>query len=115
MKKNQKMKKFKTERGFQRVEFKDSYGEECSVQESSSCEASIWLGIDKPALSIMARDAADMGRSDLLEPGPERYNGWVEWPVPEQVSRRGRMHLSQEQVKELLPLLEHFAKTGFLP
>lgn len=28
---------------------------------------------------------------------------------------RDRMHLSQEQVKELLPILQHFAEYGFLP
>ena len=26
-----------------------------------------------------------------------------------------RMHLTQEQVAELLPLLQHFAETGYLP
>lgn len=27
----------------------------------------------------------------------------------------GRMHLSQEQVRELLPILQHFAETGEFP
>ena len=36
-----------TERGFIRGEFKDLYGEECSIQESSLAESpALWLGCD---------------------------------------------------------------------
>lgn len=39
----------KTNRGFGLVTFKDLYGDECSLQESSlATEACIWLGMDKP-------------------------------------------------------------------
>lgn len=35
----------KTERGFERGEFKDHYGEDCSIQQSSlATEDAIWLG-----------------------------------------------------------------------
>lgn len=67
------MKVSKTERGFSISEFKDSYGEDCSLQKSSSVEDKIWLGV----------------------------NG-------------ARMHLNREQVKNLLPYLKRFVKTGDL-
>jgi hypothetical protein len=64
-----------TQRGFAYVNFKDFYGEPCSIQKSSLADVpALWLGID-------------------------HY----------------RMHLSQEQVAELLPLLTHFVETGELP
>lgn len=37
-----------TERGFQRGEFLDLYGAECSIQESSMATAdALWLGVDR--------------------------------------------------------------------
>jgi hypothetical protein len=104
----------KTERGFRKAEFIDHYGEGCSVQESSlATEAAIWLGIDSPKPQLMARDAPE----EWLAPpdDPERHNGWVQVPLPEGTLLTGRMHLTQEQVRELLPVLEHFAHTGSLP
>jgi len=65
----------KTERGFVVAHFRDRYGEECSIQESSLAEeAAIWLG-----------------------------------------EGSHRMHLTQGMVEQLLPVLEHFLKTGGLP
>ena len=37
----------KTERGFVRAEFEDSYGTLCSVQESSNVEPHLWLGCNE--------------------------------------------------------------------
>lgn len=74
-----------TERGFQRAEFVDRYGSECSIQESSLMEPALWLGVDK----------------DFNE--DERPRGGH------------RMHLTPQMVKDLLPLLKHFVKTGYLP
>lgn len=105
-------------RGLNRGEFKDKYGTECSIQDSSAAfEPCIWLGVNKVQLNILAREAAAMGRADLLAPpsDPERMNGWVEWRVPEGVTRSARMHLTQEMAADLLPLLEHFVKHGRLP
>lgn len=66
-----------TELGFAIGEFKDHYGEPCSLQKSSlAFEDCIWLGVHKPG-------------SD-------------------------RMHLTQEQVADLLPLLQRFVETGEL-
>lgn len=73
------MKKTKTLRGFDRIDFKDRYNQFCSLQKSSlASEDAIWLGVD----------------IDL--DGKENT----------------RMHLTREQVKELLPHLQRFAETG---
>lgn len=90
---------------------------ECSIQKSSlATEDCIWLGVDHVDLKILASVAVSMGREDLLVGhGPERTTGWVDWPVPQGVTTSARMHLSQEQVRALLPLLQHFAETGELP
>lgn len=40
----------RTERGFPKAEFRDRYGAECSIQDSSlASEAAIWLGVDDAA------------------------------------------------------------------
>lgn len=83
----------KTNRGFSIFSFKDSYGCDCSIQESSAAsEPKIWFGIDNA--KITTKDGAPVGSENM--------------------TAFSRMHLSQEQVKELLPLLENFVKTGSL-
>lgn len=80
-----------TERGFGSIKFKDSYGCECSLQESSAATLGhIWLGMDK---------------DNKGNPVGEEFEG-----------RRvgARMHLSRAQVADLLPYLQHFAATGKL-
>jgi hypothetical protein len=73
-------------RGFMYGEFKDRYGESCSIQESSlATEAAIWFGPNANTKPHMGMTAAP------------------------------RMHLTQEQVAELLPILQHFVDTGRLP
>lgn len=107
----------KTNRGFALGEFVDRYGAKCSIQKSSlATEDCIWLGVDEVEPQIMARDAMALGRSDLLNPpsDPERHNGWVKYPIPEEVSLNARMHLTREMVAELLPQLQNFVKTGYL-
>lgn len=76
-----------TERGFARIDFRDKSGQPCSMQESSSAdEACIWLGVH--------------ARTDLNT------------GVPMADSQNFRMHLTRQQVEELIPLLQHFVKTG---
>jgi len=80
-----------TARGFKILKFYDRYGQECSLQESSlATESAIWFGIDNTGPHI----TGPSGQSN------EELNA--------------RMHLTQEQVKKLLPLLTKFAKTGVL-
>lgn len=102
-------------RGFLVGEFEDANGEKCSIQESSACcrdeeEGSyLWLGNDDANPMVMAYDAPRLGVNTT------ETTGWVPYPVPKEVLMHTRMHLSQRQVKELLPLLKHFAKHGELP
>ena len=78
-----------TQRGFAIKRFKDRYGCNCSIQKSSlATEDAIWFGIDAAFPS-----AAET----------------VSGTIPER-----RMHLTQEMVAELLPLLQHFVETGEL-
>lgn len=94
----------KTQRGFQFWEFVDRYGKTCSVQESSlATEDAIWLGCSELEPLYFHKDA-----------GP----GWHELKPPIEgadVVGNNRMHLTKEQVKELIPILEHFVETGWLP
>ena len=81
----------KTNRGFSIFSFKDSYGYDCSIQESSSAsEPKIWFGIDNA--KITTKDGSPIDSENMIT--------------------FSRMHLNQEQVKKLLPLLENFADTG---
>lgn len=87
-----------TNRGFLKGEFIDEYGERCSIQKSSlATEECIWLGVNKVIPQVM---------------GPA---GWQPVPLPPGATTSARMHLNQQMVKDLLPLLQHFAETGDLP
>lgn len=98
------VKKGVTGRGFGFFEFTDSYGAECSIQESSSAEEpKIWLG------------ASEIGIKYFIP-----YQGWKEPNLEElfgtnQIVANNRMHLTRDQVATLLPILEVFVKTGRLP
>lgn len=41
--------------------------------------------------------------------------GWVPYPVHPDALLSTRMHLTQAQVAELIPVLQHFVETGELP
>lgn len=98
------LKKGYTNRGFTNIEFKDFYESECSIQQSSiATENAIWFGINDAEPKIMASDTSEGG------------TGWVKFEIPKEVSLNTRMHLTQEQVKEILPILKAFAETGELP
>jgi hypothetical protein len=85
----------KTDRGFAIIEFKDRYDNPCSLQKSSlATDEAIWLGVDdiKP---------------QILEEGQ-----WVRFPLPANVVFHNRMHLTRDQVSELIPHLQKFVETG---
>lgn len=85
-----------TERGFDIIEFTDEYGEKCSLQKSSlATEDCIWFGLDEIQPRILIPNV-----------------GWVNYPIHPDVHISSRMHLTQEQVKELLPYLIRFSETG---
>ncbi len=103
----------KTQRGFSLGEFEDQYGNKCSIQKSSiATRDCIWLGIDDPGPQIMSSDAIRLGLRERTY--DERDNGWVPYDIPKEVQVSTRMHLSREDVKKLLPLLQKFAETGSL-
>lgn len=88
-----------TDRGFAYGTFTDKYNNKCSIQESSAAmEPCIWLGIDNPELTVFE---AGMGN-------------YIKTPMPSNFSVPSRMHLTQEQAKELIPLLQKFVETGLI-
>lgn len=95
----------RTERGFGIIKFTDFNDKKCSLQESSlATDDAIWLGCDEIGLKRFTP-----------------YKGWEDVPLeqdhPHGVTHiaNNRMHLSQEQVRELLPALQYFAEHGSLP
>jgi len=94
------MKIEKTNRGFDIASFTDSYGEVCSLQKSSAAFVDkIWLGISKPTLTVFEN---------------ESKGKYIVTNMPENFSVNARMHLTREQVAELLPYLQKFVETGNL-
>lgn len=103
------MKLEKTNRGFALLNFNDRNGEKCSIQKSSlATEDAIWFGVDDASPQIMASKARAYGVST------SDTTGWVPYPIPDEVLLTTRMHLTREQVADLLPLLQHFVDTGEL-
>lgn len=101
-----------TSRGFEIVKFPDLYNTPCSLQQSSLATltkpgtSAIWLGTDDALPVVMAKHAAEVGvRTDKTE-------GWVPYPIPEQVSLSTRAHLSREQVAALVVHLQRWLKSG---
>lgn len=83
----------RTERGFVRGEFRDRYGDVCSVQRSSiAFEDCLWLGLDEPKVMFNNMPAK----------------------LPPDFAILGRMHLDRERCAELGALLTQFAETGSL-
>lgn len=66
-------------------------------------EGAIWLGVNNADPQILARLT------------PEGGNGWVPYPIPDEVLLTTRMHLTQDMAAALIPVLQHFVETGELP
>ena len=114
----------KTNRGFELHKLKDVDGVEYTLQESSAaliCTADddiegpfVWLGISHPDISIMYRDAKALGL-DLPPKDPHSVGcGWCDFPIPKEAFIASRMHLSQEQARDLAQRLLFFADNGYL-
>ncbi len=95
------MKELINGRGFKVIEFMDRYNVGCTIQESSLCDA-IWFGVNEAEPKILA--------SDIMEDG----TGWAKYPIPNNVLINTRMHLTVDQVRELIPILQKFVDTGRL-
>jgi hypothetical protein len=88
----------KTERGFTLIEFTDRNGVECSLQKSSlATEDAIWLGCNKADPRVLVHN-----------------EGWKSIPMPQDFIANTRMHLTREQVSDLMPFLQRFIDTGEL-
>lgn len=99
-----------TARGFAYSSFEDRYGAKCSIQKSSMAfEECIWFGVDDADPQIMCSNAE---RNGVIK---QSNTGWQPYEIPEDVLLTTRMHLTQEQVKEIIPVLQHFVDTGELP
>ena len=86
----------RTDRGFERVEFSDFYGVECSIQQSSlATEDALWLGCNE-------------ANPRMLVPG----QGWQPVPMPPgDIVSDTRMHLSVPMVKALIKHLQAWLAT----
>lgn len=94
------MKRKQTKRGFELIEFTDLYDNKCSLQKSSlATDDAIWFGVDDTKFTIFEDE--NMGQ-------------YITTKLPENFSVHTRMHLTQKQVKELLPHLQKFVETGDL-
>ena len=88
-----KFEREKTERGFGRYMFKDTYENQCSIQKSSiATEDRIWIGFD------------DLNLYDKISGKPVK--------APDNVSAFTRMHINREQAKAIVEVLNTFIETG---
>lgn len=99
------MKYKETSRGFDYYEFEESNGNKCSIQKSSAAEDDyIWFGANK------------IGIKEFV--AYRQPSAWVDMPefdisdMAHHYVANNRMHLSREQVEELIPILQRFVKTG---
>jgi hypothetical protein len=103
------MKVKKTERGFATIKFKDRYKSKCILQKSSLAgEHAVWFGLIDADPLILASKASQYGLDTIED------NGWINYPIPKDVLLHTQMHLTQDQVRALLPYLITFIETGEL-
>lgn len=99
----------KTALGFSLLEFSDLYNTACNIQDSSlATENAIWLGVAQADPIILASDAVKLG---LIEANPNAV-GWLPYELPKQVQIHTRMHLNQEQARQLITVLQRFVEHG---
>ena len=100
-----KLNKKNTSRGFSLYEFRDRNGIECSLQKSSiATENCIWLGANELGI----QEFVAYREPNAWEPRPEFDKHTME----HHFVANNIMHLSREQVAELLPVLQKFVETG---
>ena len=113
----------RTARGFEIVTFIDRYDAdcaiECSIQQSSAIgdqddafdhpgSSFLWIGPTDANPRIMASHAAKNGIATI------ETTGWVKYQIPEDVLLTTRMHVSREQVGEIIKHLQAWLDTGSL-
>ena len=95
-----------TNRGFERIEFKDYHGAMCSLQQSSISGGALWLGPNKADPQVLASQAHRFGVQTSA------MAGWVPYPVPNEVLMTTRMHLDRKQVSKLVKHLQAWLDNG---
>lgn len=100
------MKLLHTNRGFAYYEFSEYDGNTCNIQKSSLAnEDCIWLGSKKIGLKGFIPNGNPSWREISDEQIQEKFGF-------KSIIGNNRMHLSREQVKKLLPILQKFVDTG---
>lgn len=97
-----------TGRGFELLDFTDSHGHKCSIQESSADGAFLWIGPNDARPIILASQAAAHGVVT------QETTGWVAFPVPDAVQMTTRAHVGREQVAAIVRHLQAWLDTGSL-
>lgn len=83
--------------------FKDLNEQECSLSVSRiETTRAVYFGVDEPEMKIRKRSLTDGSLKN------------VDFLPPVELKVSSRMLLTQEQVKELLPMLQKFVDTGEL-
>ena len=101
-----------TARGFAYYEFVDDNGQKCSLQKSSSAlEDKIWLGIDDAKIMEFYPYLRETDESWFEIPKEEVEAKLKHRPQNKIHYKNQRMHLTVNQVKELLPILQRFVDT----
>lgn len=91
-----------TERGFAFVKFNDMNGVACKIQKSSiATDDAIWFGAEKIGLQEFVAFRQPAWQEVELEQN-ERHH----------YIANNSMHLSRDQLRELLPILQRFVETG---
>lgn len=111
------MKANKTQRGFSFGNFNDGNGQSCSIQESSAYREGgmLWLGCNEIRLNgFFPYRGGWIEYSDdqLKEILTKHQNCGVDCDT---VLANTRMHLTRENVEELVSVMSHWLKTGDLP
>lgn len=101
---------------WKRYSFEDTHGVACSIQDSSSVEPHIWLGIDVPEVSILSQKMKGMRPARLVPcDGATETIGWHRYEFDKEVFVHGRMHLDRKMARKLAKMLNYFSKNGRLP
>jgi len=100
------MNKTQTSRGFAYYEFTDVGGDVCTIQKSSSAtQDCIWLGSKEIGLNGFIPNGDPSWRDVSKDQIKEKFGF-------QDIIANNRMHLSRDQVAEILPILQKFVDTG---
>lgn len=100
-----------TSRGFERyARFKDSYGAEIGVYESSAVSSSVWVSIDGGQIqAVMPNTRANLRLYEYCGSPVARRPTQVEGrPAFKPIPQQGHAHLNVDQAKKLVAALQEW-------